>query len=193
MGRKKTISDQELLRQARALFLSDGVAASTKDIAERAGLSEAALFQRFHTKRALLIAALAPGKLDAEAVLRPAEAPSDIPAALEFFGLRMLAYFREQIPCGLLLMTSGVKPQEFLGDGEGPLVAFTQTLTRFLGAANARGGLTSEDPLAAAGLYVAAVHSLVIFELGGGHGESHSEHAIKSFSTALWRGLEPRR
>jgi AcrR family transcriptional regulator len=49
MGRKKTISDDELLDVARRAFVDEGFAASTREIARRAGVSEGVIFQRFQT------------------------------------------------------------------------------------------------------------------------------------------------
>ena len=53
MGRKKTLSDEELLEVARQEFLTNGIGASTKSIAQKAGISEGVIFQRFHTKEEL--------------------------------------------------------------------------------------------------------------------------------------------
>jgi AcrR family transcriptional regulator len=194
MGRRKTIADDAVLRHAREVFVADGTGASTKEIALRAGISEAALFQRFHTKRQLLIAALAPGKVDADGILQPTKVSMNPRTALGQLGRRMRDYFREQIPCGLLLMTSGVRAEEFMAQSDhAPLVAFTLTVERVLNDAKIRGDLVADNTFAAAGLFVAAIHSLVIFELSGGHGEGHGDHALDSFATALWQGLSPRK
>jgi AcrR family transcriptional regulator len=56
--RQKTISDEEILEHARALFLDRGFGASTLAIARRARISEALIFRRFRTKEALFAAAL---------------------------------------------------------------------------------------------------------------------------------------
>ena len=58
MGRPKTIEDSALLEIARKIFRERGHSASTRDIAEAAGISEAIIYQRFKTKDALFIAAL---------------------------------------------------------------------------------------------------------------------------------------
>ena len=47
MGRPQTISNEDMLAAAREVFLKHGVFGSTKEIAQRAGISEAALFKRF--------------------------------------------------------------------------------------------------------------------------------------------------
>jgi len=194
MGRHKTITDDALVEEARAVFLEQGIAGSTKEIARRAGVSEATLFRRFPTKRELLIAALAPGHLDPETVLKPDTAPKDPHAALAQFGSRMCDYFRTQIPRGLLLMTSGIPAEEFMSQPEhSPVFVFTLYLAGFIRDWANRGEVSAANPMAQAGLYVAAIHSLVIFELTGGHSEDHSNHALESFTAALWSGLTPRK
>lgn len=59
MGRPKTISDDELLKIARECFLEGGPHVPTRVIAEKAGLSQPALFRRFKTKDELFMAAIA--------------------------------------------------------------------------------------------------------------------------------------
>ena len=59
MVRPKKISDEELLEIARDCFLQTGPQVSTQEIADRSGLSQAALFKRFRTKEDLFLAAVA--------------------------------------------------------------------------------------------------------------------------------------
>lgn len=59
MVRPKKISDEELLEIARDCFLQSGPQVSTQEIADRSGLSQGALFKRFHTKEDLFLAAVA--------------------------------------------------------------------------------------------------------------------------------------
>lgn len=44
MARRKTVADETLLQIARDVFVRDGAAGSTTEIAARAGISEATLF-----------------------------------------------------------------------------------------------------------------------------------------------------
>ena len=50
MGRPKLIEDEELLSAAREVFVEKGIGASTREIAAKAGISEAVIFQRHDTK-----------------------------------------------------------------------------------------------------------------------------------------------
>lgn len=58
MARPITITDEQILAAARAVFLRDGFNASTVEIAQRAGVAEGTLFRRFTTKEGLFQAAL---------------------------------------------------------------------------------------------------------------------------------------
>src|SRR5579871_3720318 len=98
MGRPKRIEDKELLAIARAVFVLDGAHGSTREIAQRAGVSEAALFKRFSTKAELFLAAMMPPNVDTEAMIAAAERAPDARAGLQALAERMLAYFREAIP-----------------------------------------------------------------------------------------------
>src|SRR6478609_5715637 len=57
-GRPPTIDSQRLLSVARDVFLERGIRATTLEVAERAGVSEGALFHRFKSKEALFSAAM---------------------------------------------------------------------------------------------------------------------------------------
>jgi len=58
MARQATITDEQILDAARAVFLEEGFGAATLKIAQRAGVSEGTIFKRFQTKNALFSAAL---------------------------------------------------------------------------------------------------------------------------------------
>ena len=58
MARSVTITDEQILEAARAVFLRGGIGASTVEIARRAGVSEGSIFRRFPTKEALFRAAI---------------------------------------------------------------------------------------------------------------------------------------
>jgi AcrR family transcriptional regulator len=64
MSRPVTITDEQILKAARRVFLAEGYGAQTSKIARSAGVSEGTIFKRFPTKEALFIAAV---DLDLEA------------------------------------------------------------------------------------------------------------------------------
>src|SRR6516162_1159464 len=71
MGRHKTITDEEVLGIARRIFRAQGHTATTREIAQAAGISEAILYQRFGSKNELFFAAMHPRGPDLEQLLGP--------------------------------------------------------------------------------------------------------------------------
>jgi AcrR family transcriptional regulator len=69
MARPQQISDDDIDAAARAVFLQDGPQASMSLVANRLGVSSAAVFQRVGTKEALLSRALGPGVPETAAAL----------------------------------------------------------------------------------------------------------------------------
>jgi AcrR family transcriptional regulator len=60
MARPRQVTDEELLKIALGCFLEQGPNVSTQVIADRAGLSQPAVFKRFGTKEELFLQAIAP-------------------------------------------------------------------------------------------------------------------------------------
>jgi hypothetical protein len=60
MGRHKLSEDDVLLAVAREAFVERRIVASSRDIARRAGISEAVVYQRHPTKAHLFFAAMVP-------------------------------------------------------------------------------------------------------------------------------------
>jgi AcrR family transcriptional regulator len=71
-GRPPKIDSEQLLKVAREVFLEQGIRASTVEVAERAGVSEATLFHRFKTKEALFREAMQLSEDDVPALLMKA-------------------------------------------------------------------------------------------------------------------------
>jgi len=194
MGRRKMIEDEQVLRHAREVFLEGGAFGSTKEIARRAGISEATLFQRFPTKAALFLAALVPPEVDVDGIVHAPTKRTDPQGALTEIGHRMLAYFRSLIPTVMHLMTH---PSISMADVAShfqrmPEQALAEALATYLRDAGARGKVKVHDPMATANLLISAIHSLAVFELMEIHAGQDLEHAIEHFVGALWNGLDPK-
>ncbi|MDV6375595.1 TetR/AcrR family transcriptional regulator [Deinococcus arenicola] len=58
MARPRTITDEQIVEAAREVFLEQGFAATTAEIARRAGISEGTLFKRYASKEDLFEAAV---------------------------------------------------------------------------------------------------------------------------------------
>lgn len=123
MARRRHITDEEILQAARQEWLADP-RASTARIAERIGLSEAAIFKRFRTKVGLMLKAFGveSGPPWAEIVDRgPDNRPLD--EQLMEIGTEIEAFFRMLMPRVTVLKGVGLDPRDlFTGCGEPPPV-----------------------------------------------------------------------
>lgn len=193
MGRRKTVSDADLLAAARETFVKLGSAASTREIARRAGVSESVLFQRFTSKAELFFAAMVPPAVDVEAVLA---APRDTGPRerLEEIAIRLMAYFRTLVA---VLLPAATHPSfDFENFAhrhpDNPLHRLRAGLTRHFEEERDRGAIVTENPGAAALTLFAALHSLAFFERLGAHGGNFGEAAVRGVVDCLWAGLGPR-
>src|SRR5215468_3810223 len=93
MGRQKTITDDEVLRIARTIFREQGHTATTREIAQAAGISEAVLYQRFGSKDELFFAAMRPQGPDIEPLLGPEDPREDALTYLHAVVVRLGEYF----------------------------------------------------------------------------------------------------
>jgi AcrR family transcriptional regulator len=154
----------QILAGARAAFTELGFERATvDDIAARAGVSKATLYNHFHDKRALFIAtfdAAAEGmRAELEAVL--AEPSDDLERTLQRVGERIISIFVS--PAALALqrnISSELARFPELGPAlyeRGPCLT-SELLERFLVGWAERGLLRLEDP------HVAAVHLVMLCE-----------------------------
>src|SRR5262249_53254327 len=104
MGRQKTITDDEVLRIARDIFRAQGHTATTREIAQAAGISEAALYQRFGSKDELFFASMRPRGPDLEQLLGPKDPPQDALTYLRAVVVRLGERFADVLPLVLRVM-----------------------------------------------------------------------------------------
>lgn len=187
MGRRKLIEDDELLAVAREVFVEKGLAAPTKEIARRAGISEAVVYQRYPTKTHLFFAAMVPPGLSVDDLV--AALPDDLGVVeqLEEIALGMMGYFREAVPILMQLVTHpDFDSQVHPGSG---FCRMHQELTRFLESHRARGRVVAESVTPAALTLFAALHTLAFLERWGVHGGKVDEALIRAMVRSLWSGL----
>src|SRR4051812_14921112 len=135
MGRPRRISDEDIAREARAIFLSQGPGASTEKIASRLGVSQAALFKRVPTKDELLVLALCPK--EPPIVLRQLPMGPDgdrpVPQQLTELSRALLHFFHELVPGLITLRASGLQLDRIFPHGEPPAqVKLREDLTMWL-------------------------------------------------------------
>lgn len=193
MGRKKSISDQQLLDVARDVFVEKGVAASTREIARRADISEAVIYQRYATKADLFFTAMAPPAPDLEEILKPDGDDEDVQQRLERIASGMLAYFRELMPILLPLVTHpSFDYEDFVNrHPESPLTLLREGLMDYL-THQAEAGKVRAENVGPSGLtLVATMHSLALFEKLGVHGGHFDEQMLRGIVQSIWQGLKP--
>lgn len=194
MGRPRTVETDKLLRVAREVFLEGGAYGSTKEIARRAGFSEAALFKRFPTKADLFAAAMAPPPPDIDAILAKARAQKNPQRALHALAHSLLAYYRMAMPRILHLITHpqvGMAPfHERLGRDKP--VALDVAVSEFLRAQHEKGQMCAPNARATAALLVTTLHSVVLFELMGVHGGAVPDAQVNAMIDIVWSGVAPK-
>ena len=192
MGRPPLVSRDEIIAAARDVFLKEGLTASIRDVAAVAGISEAAIFKRFSTKAALIVAAMAPPQPDIASLLAPLKQP-DLRLALTQTMENIVSYFRELLPLTLpVAMQPDVGLAAYVDEvGDNPANTLHAALAAQLAAAANSGGLRKLQPFAVAGLIVATAHSLALFEIMGIHGGRSPPEVIANMIDVIWFGVEP--
>lgn len=193
MARPKTISDADILRTAREVFIEGGALGSTREIAKRMNVSEATLFKRFPTKAELFLAAMAPPPVDVDELTKLARAQPDARRALRLIAEFTLAYFRDAIPRMLPLITHPAIGVDDLQKrfGKSPAAVLNAAIARYVSDQHRSGALNAPKPQAVAGLIVATMHSIVLFELLGLHDGAIPRSAMDAMLETLWTGVAP--
>ena len=193
MGRKKRIKDEELLAIARDVFIEKGIGAPTHEIARQAGISEGVIFQRYTTKEELFFAAMVPPPVNLDEIFGNRTQDHDACKNLEEIALAMLAYFRGMMPMALRLSThpAFVPKKVFAHDSAIPEIGLLNGLREYFEEEKSRGRLKSDDTAAAAGILIATVHSLALFEIMGAHGGHMQDDVLRAMIRSFWNGLAP--
>ena len=193
MARTKTISDEDLLEVAREVFVEVGFAASSKEIARRAGISEGVLFQRFHTKEELFFAAMIPPPLDLKHIFEHPDAHGQ--ALLEKITFAMVDYFRSLMPVLIPVMSHpSFRFEDFARrQPDAPLVTLRRQLVAFMIREKYAGRVGDVDPGAAALAIWSTAHSVAFFEKLGAHDGLMPQALIRGSVQCLWSGMKPQK
>ena len=195
MARPRQLSDEEILDVARAAFVEGGPSVTIEAIAERLGLSQAALFKRFGTKERLLLAALQPPDPDAW-LGQLADGPDERPAPeqLREIGARALAFYHTVAPRIAVLRAHGVPHAAMFGGcAEPPPIRSARVVAAWFQRGIARGLFRAEDPNVLAMMFIAAWQSRAFWSHMSGapfpplSDEAYVDHAVDMF----WRGAAP--
>jgi AcrR family transcriptional regulator len=192
MGRPQLVSREEIIAAARDVFVKEGLGASIRDVAAVAGISEAAIFKRFSTKAALIVAAMAPPAPDIAKLLAPLDQP-DLRVGLAHTMANAVSYFREILPLTLpIAMQPDVGLAAYVDEvGDNPATSLNAELAARLTRLIDAGRLRKLQPFAVAGLIVATAHSLALFEIMGIHGGRSPPEVIANMTDVIWFGVSP--
>ena len=161
MARPPKITNEEILAAARQVFLEEGVSASTLAIAEKAGISEASIFKRFATKKALFMEAMGISETPKWVKALSSKTPTaNIKSELVEICEQMLAFYQEVLQRVMMMMNRGnlaLPPPP-------PQVRDTQLLSEFLDRAIALGYLRTCDSITVAHMITGAISNYVITE-----------------------------
>jgi AcrR family transcriptional regulator len=196
MGRNKQVSDEAVLNTARDVFVEQGFGASTREVARRAGISEAVLYQRYKTKIDLFFAAMIPPPIDF-AGEHADHRGQDIVAELGSLAIEIMRYFRAAMPVFLQLVTHPSFNLAELADRgtRMPLHRLGEAVSACLERRRAEGTITANaDRVQAATLtLLSTLHSLALFERMGIHGGSFPDVAVKHIVSLIAAGLAPQK
>jgi AcrR family transcriptional regulator len=161
MGRPPKITNEEILAAARQVFLVQGSNASTLAIAEKAGISEAAIFKRFTTKQALFLAAMGITEVRewVNVLLNYTPTAAVKSELIEICG-QMLDFYLEVMPRVFMMMTQSNSPR--LPAVPSPPIRDTQLLAGYLDRAMAEGHLKPCDAITIAHLIVGSMTHYVV-------------------------------
>lgn len=191
MGRRKRIEDEELLAVAREVFSKKGIGASTREIARRAGISEAVIYQRHPTKADLFFAAMVPPAMELKALLDSSAEDQAGCASLETIALGILQYFRDILPILLPLVTHPSFDFERFAQQhpESPMAQLRVGLVAYL---TGRPELAHTPPGqigTAALVLIASMHGFAFFERLGVHGGHFEEKMVRNTASLVWQSL----
>lgn len=191
MARTKTISDGDLLEVAREVFVELGFAASSKEIARRAGVSEGVLFQRFSTKQDLFFAAMIPPPADLSRIFEHSEVQGQ--ALIEQITFAMLDYFRALMPVLIPVMShpSFVFEEFARRQPDSPLATLRRQLMEFMIREKRAGRIGQVDAGAASLVIWSTANTIAFFERLGAHDGVMPEAVIRAAVQCLWTGIKP--
>jgi AcrR family transcriptional regulator len=193
MGRHKTISDEEVLRVARAIFRAAGHTATTREIAEAAGISEAVLYQRFGSKHDLFFAAMHPRGPDIEEVLGPEDPHDDAREYLSAVVLRIGHYFAEVIPLALRVMTHpSFDPRSLARAQPTGAAVLTDGLAKRLASLARRRRIVTPLAPATARLLVSLAHDWALGRVLSPGSASNRDGELEKMVDVVWLGLRTR-
>lgn len=192
MPRSKTITDDEILTVARSLFLKEGVNASTRAIAKKAGISEAVIYQRFGTKQAFFFAAMKLPEAGLNKIFDTQPGEGQVVENIERISLKIIAYFREVMPVFLTLISHpSFNFEIFLKEHRVPTLQIEEKLTDYLMAESQLDRVRTGKVAIAVNILLSHLHNIALYETIGTPQSANLKRTVADAIAVLWNGLAP--
>lgn len=194
MARLPTITNEQILKAAREVFLAEGFGASTLEIARRAGVSEGSIFKRFSTKEDLFFTAMGIPEIPAwVGELDALVGQGDLKENLNLLSLQILEFFREIMPRMMVMRSKGSCLQVMQGLREPPPVRDVRVLTAFFEQEVQLGRLRSCQPEVTAHILLGSLMNYVFAEVMGVEGSTAiaAPTFVQQLVELLWQGIAP--
>lgn len=192
MPRVKTITDEKILAVARSLFLKQGVSASTRVIAKKAGISEAVIYQRFGTKKDFFFAAMKLPEARLKTIFDTQPGSGQVVKNIEGISLQIIDYFREVMPVFLTLISHpSFNLQTFLKEHRVPAMQLEEKLTEYLMAESQLGRVRQDKIATAVNVLLSHLHNIALYETIGTPQSANLNRTVADAIAVLWSGLAP--
>ena len=198
MARPPVIRDEDILAAARHVFLEHGTAATTAAVAERAGISEGAIFKRFRSKHELFVHAMQAGHSTWVDELLETVGTGDVRETLYACGLRGVAFFRTVIPLQNMAWSNPDARAAFegvRGNGAHPAIRSMRTMRSYFEAEKKLGRIGAHaDPDVLTRLFGGSLYNFAAMEVMFGaekHVPMRAEDYVRGLVDTLWDGIAP--
>jgi AcrR family transcriptional regulator len=208
MGRSRTISNEQILKAAREVFLAKGFGGSTLEIARRAGVSEGSIFKLFSTKEKLFFAAIgADDMLNWVKELKTLPAQGDLKENLVMLSLQIIELLLDLMPRLIMMHSKGLPPANlkgfpvhlpgFVEPPQPPLIRDLKVVTLFFQHELELGRIRPCDPEMAASTllswlthYILSRHTMGESSQSDQQQDDMQQH-VRGFIDFFWQGIAP--
>lgn len=169
MARTRSITNAHILEAAREVFTTQGIEATTADIARAAGISEGTIFARFKTKDELFVQAMCtPQSFPWLDGLHARVGQHTVRENLEWLAGMLTDFFLEMIPkFSMAFAQSSEIRQQLLRTASPPPVQALKSIAAYIEREQHLGRISLCDPEIFARALMGAIHHFAFTEIHG--------------------------